>query len=89
MELDGAVMGNRIKNFIVKDRNLRVWIFQFVDSPTVLGYLQKESGNFMPYEGVRIAEIHSSSNVVDGKLANFAWVPTDNNPTDWSQNLAK
>ena len=70
--------------FYLKDTNLEFGkTFQFVDSSTVLGYLQKESGNFKPYEGVRVAEVHSSSNFVDGKLVNWAWVSTHDNPADW------
>ena len=58
MELCGAVVGNRIKNFIVKETNFEFSkVYQLVDSSTVLGYVQKECGSFGPYEGVRIAEI--------------------------------
>ena len=84
MELDGSLMGNRMKNFLVKDTNLEfAKIYHLVDSSTVLGYLQKESGNFKPYEGVRIAEIQSSNVLVDGKLTGWAWVSTEVNPADW------
>ena len=47
MELNGAVLGNRMKNFLVKDTNLEFGtIYHLVDSSTVLGYLQKECGKF-------------------------------------------
>ena len=47
MELNGAVLGNRIKNFIMKETNLKFEkVHQFVDSSTVLGYAQKEYGVF-------------------------------------------
>ena len=47
MELNGAVLGNRLKNFILKETNIEVsQVFQFVDSSTVLGYAQKEYGVF-------------------------------------------
>ena len=53
MELDGERIGNRIKNFLIKDTDLEFdKVFYFVDSSTVPGHLQKKSGNFKPYEGV-------------------------------------
>ncbi len=85
MELNGAVIGNRIKNFIEKETNLRFSrVYQFVDSSTVLGYVQKECGVFKPYEGVRIAEIQSSNRFMDGTiLEGWAWVAGTDNPSDW------
>jgi hypothetical protein len=59
-------------------------VYHLVDSSTVLGYVQKESGNFPPYEGIRVAEIQSSNVLEDGKLKNFAWVAGDDNPADWT-----
>ena len=65
MELDGSVLGNRMKNFIMKETNLQfARVYQLVDSSTVLGYLQKECGVFKPYEGVRVAEIQSSNTLM-------------------------
>ena len=84
MELNGAVIGNRIKNFILKKTNLKFsTTIQLVDSSTVLGYVQKECGVFQPYEGVRVAEIQSSSTFVDGRIVQFAWVAGHDNPADW------
>ena len=58
MELNGALVGNRIKNFLLKETNLKFSaVYQLVDSSTVLGYLQKECGHFNPYEGIRVAEV--------------------------------
>ena len=55
MELNGAVIGHRIKNFITKETNFNfAKVYQLVDSSTVLGYLQKECGTFRPFEGVRV-----------------------------------
>ena len=43
MELNGAVLGNRIKNFILKETNLSFSnVYQLVDSSIVLGYVHKE-----------------------------------------------
>ena len=83
MELNGAVLGNRIKNFIIKDTNLKFSkTYQFVDSSTVLGYVHKECGTFNPFEGIRVSEIQSTNVFEDGKLLNFAWVSTKDNPAD-------
>ena len=66
MELNGAVLGNRMRNFLIKETNLKFGqVYQLVDSSTVLGYVQKECGNFHPYEGIRIGEIQSSNVLVD------------------------
>ena len=69
MELDGAVMGNRVKNYILKHLNIQFSkVYQLVDSSTVLGYVHKECGVFKPYEGIRVSEIQSSNTFVDGRL---------------------
>ena len=84
MELNGAVLGNRIKNFILKETNMQFSkVYQLVDSSTVLGYVHKECGTFKPYEGVRVAEIQSSNQFCDGRLLGWAWVSGDDNPADW------
>ena len=84
MELNGSVIGNRIKNFIIKETNLKFSkTYQFVDSSTVLGYVQKECGVFRPYEGVRVAEIQSSNKFVNSTLEGWAWVAGSDNPSDW------
>ena len=84
MELNGAVLGVRIKNFLLKETNFefsKIW--HLVDSSTVLGYVHKESGAFGPFEGIRISEVQTSSEFVDGKLVGWAWVPGCENPADW------
>ena len=84
MELNGAVVGNRVKNFILKETNMKFEkTYQFVDSSTVLGYAQKEYGVFHPYEGIRIAEIQSSNTFVGDRLEGWAWVAGEENPADW------
>ena len=84
MELNGAVVGNRMKNFLLKETNLKfAAVYQLVDSSTVLGYLQKDCGHFNPYEGTRIAEVQSTAVFKDGKLVGFAWVAGEDNPADW------
>jgi hypothetical protein len=84
MELNGAVLGNRVKNFILKDTNMKFSkVYQLVDSSTVLGYAQKEYGAFKPYEGIRVAEIQSTNEFEGKRLKGFAWVAGPNNPADW------
>ena len=84
MELNGALLGNRVKNFLLTETNLKFEkVYQLVDSSTVLGYVNKECGVFHPYEGIRVAEIQSSNNFVDRKLEGWAWVAGELNPADW------
>ena len=80
MELNGAVLGHRIKNFILKETNLSFSkVYQFVDSSTFLGYIYKECGVFKPYEGIRVAEIQSTNKFNDGRLIGWAWVSGNDN----------
>jgi len=52
MELNGAVIGNRIQNIIIKETHMKFGkVYQIVDSSTVLGYIMKECGVFRPYKG--------------------------------------
>ena len=84
MELNGALLGDRMKNFLINETSLKFRkVYQLVDSSTVLGYVHKECGVFHPYEGIRIAEIQSSNSFVDEKLDGWAWVSGDLNPADW------
>ena len=84
MELSGAILGCRMKNFLLKEGKFDFEkVYALVDSSTVLGYLHKECGAFGPYEGPRIPEFQTSSTFVDGKLKNVAWVAGVDNPADW------
>ena len=57
MELCGAVMGNRVKNFLLKETNLKFSkVVNLVDSSTILRYLHKECRLFGQFEGPRIAK---------------------------------
>ena len=57
MELCGAGLGCRIKNFLLKETKFDFEkVYNLVDSSTVLGYLHKECGAFGPFKGVRVAE---------------------------------
>ena len=83
MKLNGAVVGTRIKKFLLKETSMKFEKVHLVDSSTVLGYVQKESGHLRPYEGVRVAEVQSLCTIEDGELSYFAWVSTELNPADW------
>ena len=86
MELNGLVMGNRVKNYILKNTQMKFdKIYQLVDSSTVLGYVHKECGVFNPYEGIRVSEIQSDpTNIfVNGRCQGFAWIAGTENPADW------
>ena len=55
MELNGAVLGNRIRNFLCNETNMVFEkVYHLVDSSTVLGYLNKEYGVFHPYVGIEL-----------------------------------
>ena len=49
----------------------------------MLGYVHKETGAFGPYEGVRISEIQTTNEMVDGRLMGWARIPDDQNPAYW------
>ena len=84
MELSGAVVGNRVKNFLLKETNLQFSrVINLVDSSTVLGYLHKESSNFGQFEGIKIAEVQSTNDFHDGRLLAWGWIPGRDNPADW------
>ena len=90
MELNGAVLANRIKIYLEKKTNLKFGkVFHLVDSSTILSYLQTECGRFLVFEGIRIAEIQSTNVMVDGKLLGWAWLPGDLNPADWCTKTRK
>ena len=84
MELSGAVVGNRVKNFLLKETNLHfVKVVNLVDSSTVLEYLHKESSNFGHFEGIKIAEFQSTNEFEDAKLVAWGWIQGCDNPADW------
>ena len=83
MELSGAVVGNRVKNFLLKETNLQfAKVINLVDSSTMLGYLHKGSSNFGQFEGIKIAEVQSTNEFQDGKLVAWGWIPGSDNPAD-------
>ena len=54
LELNGAVMAKRIKEFVVGQTGMEFAnIYHLVDSSTVLGYIHKPDSKLKPFEGVR------------------------------------
>ena len=71
MELDGAVLAKRLREFILETLNLRFAnIYHFIDLSTVLYYLHKEDEKLKLYEGVCVSEIQTAGEFVDGHLKN-------------------
>ena len=69
MELCGAVLSKRICEFIIEYTQVTFRkIYHLVDASTVLGYLHKEDGRLMPFEGIRVSEIQSAGTFIDGRL---------------------
>ena len=54
-----------------------------MDSSTVSGYVHKECGVYHPYEGIRVSEVQSSNEFVNGRLVGWAWICGTDNPADW------
>ena len=60
LELNGALMGARVKDFIEKETTMTFKkIYMIVDSEIVRAQIQKESYGFNTFVGVRIGEIRS------------------------------
>ena len=55
-----------------------------MDSSTILGYVHKQDSKLKPFEGVRVSEIQTSGNFVQGRLENWSWVEGELNPADWA-----
>ena len=85
LELNGAVLGKRLKEFIVGELDLDFAnIYHLVDSSTVLGYLHKPDAKLKPFEGIRVSEVQTSGEFIDGRLKNWSWVESNDNPADWA-----
>ena len=85
LELNGAVLAKRLKEFIVGQIDVEFGnVFHLVDSSTVLGYVHKADSKLKPFEGIRVSEIQRSGEFVQGRLKDWSWVETLNNPADWA-----
>jgi len=92
MELQAAVMGRRMGNFIQSEHEVKVKrIVYWSDNQTVLSWLRSDSKRFKQFVAHRVGEIQELTNCTD-----WRWIPTKENvadeitrdmkPCDWSQN---
>ena len=85
LELNGAVLAKRIKEFTVGQLDIEFEnVYHLVDSSTVLGYVHKQDSKLKPFEGVRVSEIQTSGEFVEGKLKHWSWIEGNLNPADWA-----
>ena len=85
LELNGAVLSKRLDEFVCNNLDLEFErVHHLVDSSTVLGYVHKPDAKLKPFEGVRVSEIQTAGKFVDGRLNDWAWIDTENNPADWA-----
>ena len=79
MELNGAVLSKRMRVCITKEMRYNFKrIIHLVDSETVLHSINNTSCRFKVYEGVRLGEIQSATDVSE-----WAWIPGEKNIADW------
>jgi hypothetical protein len=82
--LNGAVLSKRLETFVTEWLDLKVTrVHHLVDSYTVLGYVYKEDARLKPYEEVRVSEIQTAGEFVEGRLKDWAWAESADNPADW------
>ena len=80
LELNGAIMSKRLRNFIKKETRFDFEReFFIVDSEIVRAMIQKESYGFHTFVALRIGEIQSSTSPED-----WAWIGGKNNIADWT-----
>ena len=85
LELNGALLAKRLREFLVEQLDMEFGnVYHLVDSSTVLGYVHKEDAKLKPFEGIRVAEIQTSGEFVEGRLKNWSWVEGTSNPADWA-----
>ena len=85
LELNGAVLSKRLEEFIDSSLDHQFEnVYHLVDSSTVLGYIHKQDAKLKPFEGIRVSEIQAAGQFVNGRLHNWSWVESENNPADWA-----
>ena len=85
LELNGAVLNKRLTEFVSSSLSMNFERkIHLVDSSTVLGYVHKEDAKLKPYEGIRVSEIQTAGEFVNGRLKDWAWVEGKDNVSDWS-----
>ena len=72
LELNGAVLAKRLKEFIIGELDIEFAnIYHLVDSSTVLGYLHKTDSKLKPFEGIRVSEVQTAGEFINGKLKHW------------------
>ena len=91
LELQGALTGNRLKHFVKKGTKIKIEkAIHLVDSRTIVHYVSGERTTLPVYEGIRICEIQSTNTQLDdGGLAGWGWVPREHNPADFTTRAMK
>lgn len=83
MELNAAVLGCRLSQFIRKSHNIEFESFTFwSDSTTVLSWLNSDNRNYNQYVSSRVAEI-----LISTKVSEWRWIPTEHNVADLATKL--
>lgn len=78
LELQGALIGSRLANFICKaHRSKPNRRYFWCDSMTVLGWLRSDARNYKPFVSHRVGEIVENSEVRE-----WHWVPSELNVAD-------
>ena len=78
LELGGALLGTRLRNFIIKESNIEFEkIYHFVDSEIVKGMIGKGSYGFDTFEANRVGEIEVGTNQTE-----WFWIPGSMNTAD-------
>ena len=78
LELNGAVIGARIREFIVREMNFTFEkVYHLTDSGIVQAQIQAESHHFQPFTAVRIGEIQNKT-----QKDEWFWIPGDVNVAD-------
>ena len=85
LELNGAVLSKRLSEFAQSHLDHKFGnVYHLVDSSTVLGYLHKQDAKLKPFEGIRVSEVQAAGTFVEGRLLNWSWVESGNNPADYT-----
>ncbi len=73
LELQGAVLGVRLKNTIVDAHDFKITKFYFwSDSSTVVQWIQSDSRKYKPFVAHRVAEILESTDI-----NHWRWIPSN------------
>ncbi|XP_055604887.1 uncharacterized protein LOC129753110 [Uranotaenia lowii] len=85
LELQGAVLGTRVRKFIVEGHSVDIQRVVFwTDSSTVLAWIRSDHRRYTQFVACRVGEILSSTNVSE-----WRWVPSKLNIADQATKWSK